>query len=58
MQIVPHLPNGCPVDIKWMSYYRLFDGEKFIVFDSAEEYNEYMSIHYPDVSIEILDNPQ
>jgi len=40
--IVDHLPNGLPVDEKWLTYPRFFRGDVLFIFNTQEEFDQYI----------------
>jgi hypothetical protein len=47
MRIVPHNGQGFPIDPDYMNYNFLFDGEKFIFFEDAQEQEDYIKANFP-----------
>jgi len=41
--VVDHLPNGLPVDEKWLQYPRFFRGDVLFIFNTIEEFDQYIA---------------
>ena len=41
--VVDHTPNGLPVDDKWLFYPRFFRGDILFVFNTQQEFDQYIA---------------